>query len=353
MKEMKLDDFMDITVSRSVKIIDAMKNLDKTGKKIVFVLDGTVLKAALTDGDIRRHILRGGSLEDNVLRAANKNPVSIPEDGLREAEDVMDGHGIDALPVVDGSGNLVSVLFEKSFKKAAPKFEEDVPVVIMAGGKGTRLYPYTKILPKPLIPIGDMPILEHIIGRFYECGSKTFFLVLNHKKNMIKSYFNDIEKGYALQYVDEDRPLGTGGGLSLLKGRIKGSVFVSNCDVLIDANYSDIYSFHKKSGNLITMICAFKHITVPYGVVDIGEGGSILGMEEKPEFSFMVNTGMYLIEPRVIEEMPDDTEAGLPDIVDKYRLAGEKVAVYPIGEKAWMDMGQIEELEEMRSRMGL
>ncbi|MEI6101613.1 MAG: sugar phosphate nucleotidyltransferase, partial [Eubacteriales bacterium] len=154
-------------------------------------------------------------------------------------------------------------------------------------------------------------------------------------------------------YIDEDKPLGTGGGLSLIKGKIQKTSIVSNCDILIDANYADIYKVHKASGNLITMVCAFKHIVVPYGVINTGEGGAILSMEEKPAFSFMVNTGMYLIEPRVIEEMPQDTEVGFPDIVEKYRLAGEKVAVYPINEKDWMDMGQIEELEEMRIRMGV
>ena len=353
MREMELENYMDITVSRSVKIIDAMRVLDRTGRKIVFVLDGRALRAALTDGDIRRHILRGGSLEDNVMQAANTNPVTISEDRLEEAQALMEEHGIDALPVLNAGGELVSVLFRRDFKKAIRKIDDDVPVIIMAGGKGTRLYPYTKILPKPLIPIGDQPILEHIIGRFYAYGCNPFFLVLNHKKGMIKSYFNDQEKEYGIEYIDEDKPLGTGGGLSLLKGKITSTAFVSNCDILIDADYSDIYAFHKKNGNLITMICAFKHITVPYGVINIGEGGSILGMEEKPALSFMVNTGMYLLEPRVIEEMPDNTEMGLPDIVEKYRLSGENVAVYPIGERAWMDMGQIEELEEMRSRMGL
>lgn len=170
---------------------------------------------------------------------------------------------------------------------------------------------------------------------------------------MIKSYFSDLEKEYCIDYIDEDKPLGTGGGLSLLKGKIHETAFVSNCDILIDANYEDIYSVHKNSGNLITMICAFKHITVPYGVIRTGEGGGILSMEEKPEFTFMVNTGMYVVEPRVIDEMPEDTPVSFPDIVEKYRLKGEKVAVYPIGEKAWMDMGQIEELEEMRNRMGV
>ncbi len=349
---MQISEFGDIVIDSGARILDAMKNLDKTGKKIVFVLQGAALKAALTDGDIRRHILRGGSPEDSVLAAGNLRPISIGPDKIDEADEIMERNGIDTLPVVDGNGNMVSVTY--LYEQKTPCTEQiDLPVIIMAGGRGTRLYPYTKILPKPLIPIGDKPILEHIIDRFCGCGCRDFYVILNHKKNMVKSYFNDIEKEYDLYYIDEDKPLGTGGGLSLLKGMPHKTAIVSNCDILIDANYADIYNVHKANGNLITMVCAFKHITVPYGVISTGEGGAILAMEEKPEFSFMVNTGMYLIEPRVIEEMPQDTEAGFPDIVEKYRRAGEKVAVYPINEKDWMDMGQIEELEEMRNRMGV
>ena len=352
MRENQSNDFMKITVEQTVKIIDAMKILDKTGKKIVFILEGRTLKAALTDGDIRRHILRGGSLEDGVLQAANINPKFIHPDAFSEAQTLMDRHGIESLPVVNERMEFISVVFHHE-NSIVNMGRIQLPVIIMAGGKGTRLYPYTKILPKPLIPVGDQPILEHIIERFYAYGCNSFYLILNHKKNMIKSYFSDLEKEYCIEYIDEDKPLGTGGGLSLLKGRIHETAFVSNCDILIEANYEDIYSVHKNNGNLITMICAFKHITVPYGVIHTGEGGSILSMDEKPEFTFMVNTGMYLVEPRVIDEMPEDTPVSFPDIVEKYRLAGEKVAIYPIGEKAWMDMGQIEELEEMRNRMGV
>lgn len=349
---MQISEFGDIVISSGAKILEAMKNLDKTGKKIVFVLEDGTLRASLTDGDIRRHILRGGSPEDSVLAAANMEPKTVSPEKVDEAEEIMEKFGIDTLPVVDKEGRMVSVkyLYGQTTKCSEPV---DLPVIIMAGGRGTRLYPYTKILPKPLIPIGDRPILEYIIDRFRGCGCRDFYLVLNHKKNMVKSYFNDIEKEYDLHYIDEDKPLGTGGGLSLLKGMPQKTAFVSNCDILIDANYTDIVNFHKANGNLITMVCAFKHITVPYGVIKAGESGVILSMEEKPEFSFMVNTGMYVIEPRVINEMPQDTEVGFPDIVEKYRRAGEKVAVYPINEKDWMDMGQIEELEEMRNRMGV
>ena len=221
----------------------------------------------------------------------------------------------------------------------------------MAGGLGTRLYPYTKILPKPLIPIGEIPISEHIINRFNKYGSKDFYLEVNHKKNMIKAYFNEIEKDYIINYVDEDIPLGTGGGLSLLKGKINSTFILSNCDILIEEDYEKIYKFHKDNNNLITMVCSLKTIRIPYGVIEISENGEIEEMKEKPVFSFFTNTGMYIVEPEIIEGLNENEFIGFPDIIEKYKRNGEKVGVYPISENNWLDMGQIDEMEEMRRRL--
>ncbi|MEG0305994.1 MAG: sugar phosphate nucleotidyltransferase, partial [Oscillospiraceae bacterium] len=227
----------------------------------------------------------------------------------------------------------------------------DIPVVITAGGLGTRLYPYTKILPKPLIPVGELPIVEHIIERFKGFGCSEFSMIVNYKKSMIKSYFSEVEKDYSLEFIDEDTPLGTGGGLSLLKGKLNRPFFFTNCDCLIDADYGDIYKFHRENKNIITMVCAFKHFTIPYGVIDLDTEGGIKNITEKPEMNFLTNTGIYLVEPRVVEEMEYGVACGFPDIIEKYRTAGEKVGVYPVSENSWMDMGQLEELETMRRRL--
>ena len=167
---------------------------------------------------------------------------------------------------------------------------------------------------------------------------------------MIKSYFNELEKNYTVDFADEEVFMGTGGGLCLLKGKIDTPFFFTNCDTLLDVDFGDIYEYHKSHRNLVTMICAFKHYTVPYGVVELGENGSIAAMREKPELDFLTNTGVYVVEPRVVEEMRDGEKIGFPDVIERYRRAGEKVGVYPISESSWMDMGQIEELDAMRRR---
>lgn len=220
------------------------------------------------------------------------------------------------------------------------------------GGRlGTRLYPYTKILPKPLIPVGEQPIAELIFSRFRDFGCRHMTMIVNYKRGMIKSYFADLEKDYTVDFIDEDVFMGTGGGLCLLKGRMDSPFFFTNCDTLLDLDYGDLYQYHKAHGNLVTMVCAFKHYVVPYGVVELGEDGGIAAMREKPELNFLTNTGVYVVEPRVVEEMKMGEVIGFPDVIDRYRAAGEKVGIYPINESSWMDMGQMEELEKMRRKL--
>ena len=223
----------------------------------------------------------------------------------------------------------------------------------MAGGKGTRLDPYTKIIPKPLIPIGDIPIVERIIDRFNEYGCNTFYLTVNYKKNMIKAYFSDEDKGYEVKFVDEDQPLGTAGSLSMMKDKLKDTFFVSNCDILIDANYSHILKQHKKNKNKITLVTSLKNYTIPYGVIEINDNGAIKNMTEKPEYDFLVNTGMYILEPEVLNDIPQNTFFHITDLINEYIVKGETIGVYPVSENQWLDMGEFKEMENMLERLGI
>ena len=345
---MKLEELF---IREDATILQTMKQLDETGQRILFIAPEGRLQAVLTDGDLRKFLLRGGRLEDPVRLAANYSPKSLPLEERGRAKSMLERHSIDALPLLDRDGHVADVVFATGLDVDNRK-QANIPVVVMAGGLGTRLYPYTKILPKPLIPVGEKPICELILERFSDFGCRRMLLVVNYKKNMIKSYFNDLEDlRYQVEYVDETEFLGTGGGLSLLKGKLDSTFFFSNCDTLLDVDYGDVYQYHKKHGNLITMICAYKHYTVPYGVVEMGENGAIAAMREKPELNFLTNTGVYVVEPQVVEEMEEGRKVGFPDVIDEYRRKGLPVGVYPINESAWMDMGQMEELEKMRRRL--
>lgn len=336
--------------SEQLTVSEAMQRIDQSANGILFLVNGNyILTSCITDGDIRRYLLSGGKMEECVVNAANKHPKLAKS--IDEARMLYHKRNYIAIPVVDNNGKLLDVYTgetEISTKQYKPL---NIPVVINAGGKGTRLDPFTRVLPKPLIPVGDLPIIELIMQEYqhYECFD--FHIIVNYKKDLIKAYFHDSDNAYTISWYDEEKPLGTGGGLSLVKGKLNSTFFFANCDALLTANYESMIDFHKNNHNAITMICAYKNLNIPYGVVEIGENGIIASMKEKPLLSFLTNTGIYIVEPEVVDDMVDGENIGFPDIVERQRQKGRKVAVFPVSENDWMDMGQISELEKMRVKL--
>lgn len=345
----------DLFINEDVTVKEAIKKLDKTAKKILLVTNENELKGIITDGDIRRWILKNGDMEESVDLLMNKSPISIHENERHHAKKILIEKMIEAIPVINSKNEVIDIVFwNDNFKKKLNYYTELVnPVVIMAGGKGARLEPYTSIIPKPLIPIGDEAIAERIINRFLEYGCNQFYMTINYKKNMIKAYFNELDKPYQLNYIEEDKALGTAGSLSLLKDELKDTFFVSNCDILIDGNYSDMLKYHKEKGNKITIISSFKNYAIPYGVIEISDSSDVVRMREKPEYNFLVNTGMYILEPEVIKDVPEDTFFHITELINNYIKMGEKVGVYPVGDEAWLDMGQLKEMENMLSKLSV
>lgn len=339
--------YKDLCVQKETSIQDAMRQLDKTARKILFICEGDSVAGSLTDGDIRRFLLNGGRMDAAVAQAANLKPRTAQS--VQEARRLL-AEDYSAIPLVDSQGMLLDIILPP--KQNAPVYPQlGIPVVIMAGGKGTRLDPYTRIFPKPLIPVGDYPIIEHIMQQFEGYGCSDFHVIVNYKKQLMKAYFNESSQHYDVSWYDEDQPLGTGGGLYLLKNAMKETFFLTNCDILLHSDYADMLKFHRDHGNVITMIGVCKTLTIPYGVVDIGVDGIIEAMREKPELSFLTNTGMYIVEPQVLEDIPDNTVFGFPEIIEMQRQKGKQVAVYPVSEDEWMDMGQLTALEDMRHRL--
>lgn len=344
-------------INEGTTILEAMKILNDSSKKILFVAEDENLRllGTLTDGDIRRWILGGGDLAASVKGAANYSPLYKSINDSREnIRWYMLQNRIEALPLLNNEKQIKKIVFLNDDNYGTYwKDKITLPIVIMAGGLGTRLYPYTNILPKPLIPIGETPIVEHIINGFYEQGCEDFYLIVNYKKNMIKAYFGEVKRSYQIDYVDEDKPLGTGGGLIFLKGKIQSTFILTNCDILIHEDFSKIYKYHKEQKNIITMICCLKSFSIPYGVVELGEKGNIISLKEKPEVSFYTNTGCYIVEPEVMDHLAEGETVSFPDIILRCKKAGKKVGVFPIGENAWLDMGQFDEMENMKKRMNL
>ncbi|HBI59657.1 MAG TPA: nucleotidyltransferase [Lachnospiraceae bacterium] len=333
-------------------ILEAMQKIDRNSRKLLFVQDEGVLLASLTDGDIRRWMMKGGDLRAEVRQVANYQPLYLQEGQAQKAMPIMREYGIEAIPLVNEKHVITEIIFQNRLEVRLPEFAKNIPVVMMAGGFGTRLSPYTNILPKPLIPIGDYPIAEHIINRFCIYGCNQFYMIVNYKRNMIKAYFDELDKKYELSFIVEEKPLGTGGGISLLKGKISGTFILTNCDIMIDDDLTKAYRQHVESGNVITMVCSLKSFTIPYGVVNIGKDGMIESMQEKPNMSFFTNTGCYFVEPEVIESLAYNEPVDFPAIIERYMGEGKKVGIYPISEDAWLDMGQFDELEKMKERLG-
>ena len=345
-----------LLVGPGITIRDAMRRLDDSAMRIALVADddGRLL-GVLSDGDIRRWILAEHGLDERVADAMNASPVTVHEGApLHDAEALMVARKIDLVPVLDDEGVVVSVVRWTDLFEEAPVEREvlDLPVVIMAGGQGTRLAPFTSILPKPLMPVGDKSIVEHIMERFAAYGCREFVLSVNYKANLIKAYFADVEPPYAIEFVDETQPLGTGGSLSLMPDLLDRTFFVTNCDVLVDADYADIVRFHRESGNVVTLVASMKHVTVPYGVCEIAEGGRLTAITEKPEFDYLVSTGMYVIEPQALADVPHATFFHITELIESYIRQGKRVGVYPVSEKSWLDIGQLEQLREALARFG-
>ena len=336
--------------NENLTLAEAMQKIDRNACGILFVLDANErISGCITDGDIRRFLLAGGDISAPIVLAANKHPkIAYTRD---EARSIYHEKDYVAVPIVNETGILVDV-YVGSDKYSDRKYDSlCIPVVINAGGKGTRLDPFTRVLPKPLVPVGDLPIIEHIMKEYrsYECNR--FHIIVNYKRDLMKAYFADNDSEYDITWYDEEKPLGTGGGIRLLKGKIHETFFFANCDALLTADYADILEFHKKNKNKITMVCAYKNMDIPYGVVEMGENGIILDMKEKPVMSFLTNTGIYIVEPEVIDDMEDNVSIGFPDVMKQQQKKGKRIAVFPVGENDWMDMGQLPELEKMRIKL--
>lgn len=342
----------ELFISEDMIIRDALKKLDSTGYRILLIIKDNKLAGVITDGDIRRWIIKNGNLNDNVNKIMNTSPKFVLDRDLVDIKKALREKMVDALPVVNNNLEVVDVIFwNDNFDSKKFRKKINNPVVIMAGGKGSRLEPYTKILPKPLIPIGDITIVERIIGKFHDYGCCDFTLTINYKKNMIKAYFTEIDRDYNINFVEEDSPLGTAGSLSLLCDNLKDTFFVSNCDILIDGNYSEMLNYHKVNKNKITLITSLKHFKLPYGVIDLNVGGSIAKITEKPEFDYLINTGMYILEPDVLQDIPKDTFFHITDLIELYLANGTKIGAYPVGDKDWLDMGEFKEMENMIEKL--
>lgn len=332
-----------------------MQKLIDTAERILFITDSKgFLVGTLTDGDIRRGIIGGMKLSESVRKIMSLKFVSLSStaDDLRnKARQLMLKHRIEHIPVVDNQGVLVDLILGADFLEneentpISPQKKKENEVVIMAGGMGTRLDPFTKILPKPLLPLKGIPVIEHILAGFHKFGFSKFKLILNYKKEMIKLFLSDNQYDFDIDFVYEGEFLGTAGGLHLLKDKIDKTFVLTNCDTILKGDPQQIIDWHHQKDNLLTIVGSHKEIPVPYGVLQFN-GGKFDQIDEKPKLDLFINTGTYILSPEVFNHIKADEFLNMDSLIRiLMQTRTDSVGVFPHWD-GWFDMGQWDEYRQ-------
>ena len=346
-----------LVVKTNCTIKKSLKILADSGRKCLIVCDKyNTLLGTLSDGDIRKGILKGIQLNDTIKKIYKQNPTYFFENNYnsRNAKKIFIEKKFDIIPIVNTDHKIVDILtWDEVFKEDESKIYRklNVPVVIMAGGKGTRLEPFTKILPKPLIPVNEKTIIEHIIENFIKnSGIREFYFTVNYKAPIIKSYFEELKPKYNYKIIEEKIPLGTAGSLIYLKKIISVPFFVINCDILIDIDFSDFYKFHIKNKFDITLVASTKEYIIPYGTCTLNGKGYLSNINEKPGYEFLINTGLYVVNPKMLQFIPKNKIYNFTDLIESANKKGSKIGVYPVSDESWTDIGEWSEYRKVISR---
>ena len=341
-----------IVMSEST-IIQTMKLMDEACTKLLLVFDGECFLGLITNGDLQRAIISHIPFDTPIGKVVTRKGKLFAHvgDDVDKIKEWMLAKRAELMPVLDANDQLVDVIFwddvlsDTKADDNRPKI--DLPVVIMAGGKGTRLRPITNVIPKPLVPVGDKTILEVIMDQFESIGCHKFYMSVNYKADMMKYYLSQLDHQYDIEFFMEDKPLGTIGSVSLLKGKITTPFFVSNCDSINEQDYRDVYEYHVNNHNDLTIVTMVKSFKIPYGVIETGVDGLMLGLSEKPELTYQVNTGVYILNPSCIDEIPEGEFFHITHLMEKIKSRGGRVGCFPVSEHSWRDMGEWKEYLKM------
>ena len=335
-------------ISRNATIEDVIKNLEHSGLQIAIILtDNGEMLGVITDGDVRRGFIRGLGLQGLASDIMNDSPVVVPENWSRKSVlQLMQINKLHQIPVISENKKFIGLHI---LDEIIAPVEFTNTVIIMAGGRGTRLYPATKNCPKPMLKVKGKPILEHILEKAISEGFKNFVISINYLGSIIRDYFGNGEKWKVkITYLEEENPLGTAGALSLIKEYPDGPFIVTNGDLMCDVSYKNIIRFHEKEHASATMVVRHHEIQNPFGVI-IAEGSNLLAFDEKPVYSSLVNTGVYVLSPSVLRMLETGKYCDMPNLILRAKDEGGKAVVFPIHE-TWLDIGRPADLAEARLR---
>ena len=338
-------DWKGVVISSDATIRDAMRVIDQAALRIGLVCDEqNKLLGTVTDGDIRRGLLVNCEMQDSVARVMNTKPITAKSTSTREQRlKLMDKHDLLALPLLDEAGYLAGL---ETLHLALQPTKRDNPVFIMAGGFGTRLHPLTDHCPKPMLRVGDKPMLEHLINQFIKQGFHHFYISTHFMPELIHKHFGDGSNwGVSITYIHEQNPLGTGGALGLLpKNLPKLPLIMMNGDVLTQVDFTKLLEHHLSQKFDATMCVREDEHRIPFGVIET-EQQLITNMVEKPTYRYKINTGIYVLNPEIIAKVEANHRIDLPTLLEQNRLAGKRIGTYTSYDY-WLDIGQMKDYQK-------
>jgi len=345
----------------TVKPSDTIKSVinEINSKKINFcacVNDKEQLLGVFTHGDFRRAIIHKVNLNDKIKNFINKKYLFLNSTrNKKKIDNFFKVFNVENVPVIDKNKKLIKVVNKNEFYNNILLKKNSIKnlVIIMSGGKGKRLDPFTRILPKPLIPLGHEPIIKKIINSFVSQGASTFHLTLKEKARIIKSYLLNNSQNYNLNFIIEKKAMGTAGSLRNLKNKTNMPLIITNCDILINEDYREILLFHDKYKADITIVAATKDFVIPYGVCEIKTKGILKKIVEKPQINLLVNTGFYILNPKILRLIPKNKSFDMDQLINLVNKKRGKIIVYPITEKNWIDVGQWTEYKKSIKKFNL
>ena len=334
------------------KIYSVYKKIKKSGFRTLAVINeyGKLL-GTISDGDIRRFLLRGGKINNKIKNVYNSKPKVYYDNSYNinniKKQVIKYQYGI--VPIIDKKRNIIKIFtWDDIFKNEIKKRNKplDLDVVIMAGGEGTRLKPYTNILPNPLVPLKERPIIDYIISSFAQNGLKKFHITINYKSKIIKSFFQERNQNYKISLHEEKNPLGTVGAVRTFTKKLSNNFILTNCDTVFKMNFHNIYEFHKKNKFMLTMAVSAKDLNFPYGSCKIDENNNLVAMEEKPKLKLFANTGLYILNKDITRLIPKNRYFDITDLISACRKNKFKVGAFIIKNKEWLDVGHVKDFNK-------
>jgi len=332
----------EILIKTNSTIQDTLVKLQNSSLKCLIVTNKKkTLLGTINDGDVRRAILKNAKLSSKILKYYKKNCYFIRYRELSKinTSEKLKKLKISLIPIVDKNMKVIDYVADNiNFDKPSLKNNKKIEIIIMAGGLGTRLKPYTNILPKPLLPFKNKTIIENVISKFTTYGLNKFIISLNYKNILIKSFFKELSPNFKVSFLEENKPLGTAGILYKLKNKNRNYI-ISNCDVIFDLDYNDLIKFHEKKKFDITLVASVQKDKIPYGVCKV-QNNRLQNIVEKPEKNYLANTGLYLVNSKVFKLIKKNENISFVDLINKAISKKMNIGVYPITSNAWIDLGQ-------------